>query len=99
MTPKLSQNDTKMTPEFHANDTKHCVKTTTEATTKNYKNIKKFQTNIHQPITALGRGYGYGMDMVWVIKKSYVVLSCFHTLSSLDRSAIQPRRKERSSAQ
>ncbi len=32
-------------------------------------------------------------------KKRYVVLSSFHTLSSRDRNAIQPRRKERSSAQ
>ena len=32
-------------------------------------------------------------------KKRYVVLRGFHTLSSRDRSAIQPRRKERSSAQ
>ena len=33
------------------------------------------------------------------MKKRYVALSCFHTVSSRDRSAIQPRRKERSSAQ
>ena len=33
------------------------------------------------------------------MKKRYVVLSSFHTLSSRDCSAIQPRRKERSSAQ
>ena len=33
------------------------------------------------------------------MKKRYVELSCFHTVSSRDRSAIQPRRKERSSAQ
>ena len=39
--------------------------------------------------------YGYDMD----IKKRYVVLSCFHTSSSLDGNAIQPRQKERSSAQ
>ena len=32
-------------------------------------------------------------------KKRYVMLSSFHTLSSRDRNAIQPRRKERSSAQ
>ena len=32
-------------------------------------------------------------------KKRYVVLSWFRTFSSLDRSAIQPRRKERSSAE
>ena len=33
------------------------------------------------------------------MKKRYVVLSSFHTVSSRDRSAMQPRRKERSSAQ
>ena len=33
------------------------------------------------------------------LQKRYVVLSCFHTVSSRDRSALQPRRKERSSAQ
>ena len=32
-------------------------------------------------------------------KNAYVVLSSFHTLHSRDSSAIQPRRKERSSAQ
>ena len=33
------------------------------------------------------------------LKKRYVILNCFHTVFSRDRSAIQPRRKERSSAQ
>ena len=33
------------------------------------------------------------------LQKRYVVLSCFHAVSSRDRSALQPRRKERSSAQ
>ena len=33
------------------------------------------------------------------LKKHYVVLNSFHTFSSRDSSAIQPRRKERSSAQ
>ena len=32
------------------------------------------------------------------LKKRYVILNCFHTVLSRDRSAIQPRRKERSSA-
>ena len=32
-------------------------------------------------------------------KKHYVVLNCFHALSSRDRIAIQQWRKERSSAQ
>ena len=32
-------------------------------------------------------------------KKRYVVLGCFHTFSSCDRSALEPRRKERRSAQ
>ncbi len=42
--------------------------------------------------------HGMALARLTLEKKRYVVLSCFHTLSSRDRSAIQPRRKERSSA-
>ena len=35
----------------------------------------------------------------WMTHNCIIVLRCFHKLSSLHRSAIQPRRKERSSAQ
>ena len=33
------------------------------------------------------------------LKKRHVILNCFHTVLSRDRCAIQPRLKERSSAQ